>query len=158
MKTDDALALMQRAFMQARSGDTAVLAVIDAGAPINAQNTRGDTMLMLASYYGHTELVRELLRRGADAELPNDRGQTPLQGVAFKGDLETAQALIDGGAQVDGADPNGKTPLTWALLFNRDAMVELLNAHGSDLRRVPPMARAAAATGLSSVFGMFGPH
>lgn len=41
---------------------------------------------MLASYHGHTELVKLLLQHGADPNRVNDRGQSILAGAVFKGE------------------------------------------------------------------------
>ena len=54
--------------------------------PANLRNDKGDSLLMLACYHGHEEVVRLLLDHGGDTELSNDRGQTPLAAAAFKGD------------------------------------------------------------------------
>jgi len=49
----EVLDLAARLFDWARSGDAAMLAAyIDAGVPVNLTNTNGDTLVMLASYYG----------------------------------------------------------------------------------------------------------
>lgn len=149
--SDPALELMQRAFGLARSGDLTLLALVEAGAPVNAQNQAGDTLLMLAAYHGHAALVAGLLARGADPELVNDRGQTPLQGAAFRGDAAVVRALLDGGAAVDGTGSGGHTPLTWARLFQRDEVAALLQECGADPRRVPALARLAGTTGLPAL-------
>src|SRR2546429_8843257 len=74
-------------FDLARQGRTAELAAyVDEGVPVNLANDKGDSLLMLAAYHGHAELVRALLARGADANQANDGGQTPLAGAVFKGD------------------------------------------------------------------------
>lgn len=39
---------------------------------------------MLASYHGHPELVKLLMRYGASPNVLNDRGQSPLAGAVFK--------------------------------------------------------------------------
>jgi hypothetical protein len=145
-----ALALMRQAFVWARQGDLALLALVDGGAPIDAQNQSGDTLLMLAAYHGHAALVVELLRRGADPQRANDRGQTPLQGAAFKGSAEVVRALLDGGAEVDFAG-DGKTPLTWARLFGRTEVAVLLIERGASEESVHPLARLAGATGVPAL-------
>lgn len=141
----EALEVMRSAFNAARTGDSFALEAVDAGAPVNAQNEKGDTMLMLAAYHGHLTLVRGLLQRGANPELANDRGQTPLMGVAFKGDAAVARALLEGGAKADGADPEGKTPLTWATLFNRTDVIAVLEEFGAERERLHALARMAAS-------------
>src|ERR1700752_3975047 len=79
--------LAARLFDWARSGDAATLAAyVDAGVPVNLTNTNGDTLVMLAAYYGHGPAVAALIARGADVNRHNDRGQTPLAGAVFQND------------------------------------------------------------------------
>lgn len=93
----------------ARAGDLAALRpVLDAGAPLNMQDAEGNTMLMLAAYHGHTDLVRELTQRGATVDLANDRGQTPLAGAVFKGFDAVVRALVDAGADPDAGTPTAR--------------------------------------------------
>lgn len=53
-----------------------VIALIDNGAHINAQDHEGNTPLHLASGGGHDKTVRALLSQGADASFKNKRGET----------------------------------------------------------------------------------
>jgi uncharacterized protein len=104
---DDAIGeLAGRLFDMARSGDAATLAAyLDAGIPVNLTNSAGDTLLMLAAYYGHPATVRVLIDRGADVNRLSDRGQTPLAGSVFHGDDQVIRLLLGAGA-----DPNAGTP------------------------------------------------
>src|SRR3981189_3818765 len=80
----EVLDLAARLFDWARSGDAAMLAAyLDAGVPVNLTNTNGDTLVMLAAYYGHEPAVAALIARGADVNRHNNRGQTPLAGAAL---------------------------------------------------------------------------
>src|ERR1700760_2793835 len=84
----EVLDLASRLFDWARSGDAAMLAAyVDAGVPVNLTNTNGDTLVMLASYYGHESAVAALIARGADVDQHNNRGQTPLAGAVFKNEM-----------------------------------------------------------------------
>ncbi|MFD9130157.1 ankyrin repeat domain-containing protein [Kitasatospora sp. NPDC059571] len=127
-ETPDAevVALAGRLFDAARSGDAALLAsYLDAGAPADLCNDRGDTLLMLAAYHGHAGAVEALLARGAEADRANDRGQTPLAGAVFKGWDEVVAALLAGGA-----DPAAGTPsaLDTARMFGKDDLVARFEA------------------------------
>jgi ankyrin repeat protein len=125
--------LVRTAYAQARAGDFEGLrASLNVGVPVNVCNEKGDTLLMLACYYGHVRVAELLLERGADPERRNDRGQSPLDGAAFKGDVAIATTLIDAGAQVNAAGPDGRTALFYAAMFDQDSMVELLIERGSD--------------------------
>jgi ankyrin repeat protein len=96
----------EKLFDLARDGEAAALAqYLDEGTPATATNEAGDSLVMLASYYGHTEVVELLLARGADPNHENFKGQTPLAGAVFKGKPEIVRALL-----AAGADPNAGFP------------------------------------------------
>ncbi|WNG45018.1 ankyrin repeat domain-containing protein [Archangium minus] len=128
----DVMAVARSAFQHARAGDALLLArLVEAGLPVNLANEKGDTLLMLASYHGHVDATRTLLKHQADPERTNDRGQTPLAGAAFKGDVTIARLLLDHGARVDGTGPDGKTALMFAAMFDRLEVLELLLSRGA---------------------------
>ncbi|KFA66918.1 hypothetical protein S40285_02316 [Stachybotrys chlorohalonatus IBT 40285] len=100
-----ALALAARMYEAARKGDFAILEhALQAGLPTNMTNEKGDTLLMLAAYHGHAELVKLLLQNGADPNRVNDRQQSPLAGAVFK--KEDAVILLDGGADPYQGNPS----------------------------------------------------
>ncbi|UQC81126.1 uncharacterized protein CLUP02_06612 [Colletotrichum lupini] len=81
----EAIALAGRMYDAARKGDLAIFQqALPAGLPANMTNEKGDTLLMLAAYHGHADLVKLLIQHGADANRLNDRGQSPLAGAVFK--------------------------------------------------------------------------
>ncbi|WP_413032195.1 ankyrin repeat domain-containing protein [Mycolicibacterium litorale] len=126
---DEAVAeLAGRLFDMARSGDARTLAAyLDAGVPVDLTNAKGDTLVMLAAYHGHPEVVRVLATRGADVDRANDRGQTPLAGAVFKGEDEVVRALLEAGA-----DPRAGAPdaVETAKVFGRTAHLEMFGAAG----------------------------
>ena len=110
----------------ARNGDAAGLgALMKGGLDVDARDAKGNTLLMLASYHGKTEVVKLLLKSGATVDLRNDKGQTPLGGVAFKGYAEIATLLLDAGADPL-ADQGGQTPVDYATMFGRQEILVLL--------------------------------
>ncbi|SPT57058.1 MULTISPECIES: ATP-binding protein [Actinomadura] len=93
-------------FELARTGDTErLLAFVEAGAPVNLSDDKGDTLLMLAAHHGHPGTVRALASRGADPERANDRGQRPLAGAVLRKEADVVRALLDAGA-----DPRAGSP------------------------------------------------
>jgi uncharacterized protein len=121
------LDLASRIFDMARSGDPATLAAyLDAGVPVNLTNTNGDTLVMLASYYGHGSTVAALIARGADVNRHNNRGQTPLAGAVFKNDTTIIELLL--GAE---ADPQAGSPsaLETARYFGKQQLARQLLQH-----------------------------
>jgi ankyrin repeat protein len=111
----------------ARSGDAATLAAyLDAGVPVNLTNTNGDTLVMLAAYYGHESTVAALIARGADVNRHNNRGQTPLAGAVFKNETTIMELLV--GAD---ADPLAGSPsaLETARFFGKEQLARQLLQH-----------------------------
>ena len=112
----------------ARNGDAVGLAaMIKDGLVVDAQDAKGNTLLMLASYHGKAETVAMLLKARATVDLRNDKGQTPLGGVAFKGYVEIATLLLDAGADPV-ADQGGSTPADFATLAGKAEILALLQA------------------------------
>jgi ankyrin repeat protein len=112
----------------ARNGDAIGLgALLKGGLAIDARDAKGNTLLMLASYHGKTEVVKLLLKSAATVDLRNDKGQTPLGGVAFKGYVEIATLLLDAGADPV-ADQGGSTPADFATLAGKTEILALLQA------------------------------
>ena len=112
----------------ARNGDAAGLgALLKDGLAVDAQDAKGNTLLMLASYHGKAETVAMLLKARATVDLRNDKGQTPLGGVAFKGYVEIATLLLDAGADPV-ADQGGSTPADFATLAGKTEILALLQA------------------------------
>jgi ankyrin repeat protein len=123
----EVLDLASRIFDWARGGDAAMLAAyVDAGVPVDLTNTNGDTLVMLASYYGHESAVAALIARGADVDRHNNRGQTPLAGAVFKNDTTIIELLV--GAD---ADPLAGSPsaLETARFFEREELARQLLQH-----------------------------
>ncbi|MFC5822241.1 ankyrin repeat domain-containing protein [Nonomuraea insulae] len=111
-----------RMFDLARAGETEALrAYVEAGVPVDLTNGKGDTLLMLAAYYGHAETVRMLVTSGADPNRANDRGQTPLAGAVFKKESAVVRALLDGGADPHAGQPSA---LDAARMFANDQFIQ----------------------------------
>jgi ankyrin repeat protein len=122
--TPEELAFLQSAFEHARNGETETLVgYLDAGLPVNLTNSSGDTLLILAAYHRHPELVAALLARGADHARVNDRGQTALAAAVFRQDEPVVRALL-----AAGADPSlgPKSAVAIADFFDLPEMTALL--------------------------------
>jgi ankyrin repeat protein len=121
------LDLASRIFDWARSGDAATLAAyLDAGVPVNLTNTNGDTLVMLASYYGHESAAAALIARGADVDRHNNRGQTPLAGAVFKNDTTIIELLLSADADPLAGSPSA---LATARFFQREQLARQLLQH-----------------------------
>ncbi|TXE89702.1 ankyrin repeat domain-containing protein [Campylobacter volucris] len=119
--------LAAMAFDYARKNDLQNLKImIEAGLSVNLKNHKGDSLLMLASYHNSYDCAKFLLENGANVDEKNDRGQTPLAGVCFKGYLPMCKLLVEYGANIDENNGLGMTPFTFAMMFGRTDIVELL--------------------------------
>jgi ankyrin repeat protein len=120
----EAVELAHPMFDLARAGETAALTqYVDRGAPVNMTDANGNTLLMMAAYHGHAELVSDLAERGADVDALNDRGQSPLAGAVFKGEDEVVHALVEAGADPGHGSP---TALETAEFFERPDLAALM--------------------------------
>ena len=123
----EVLDLASRIFDMARNGDAATLAAyLDAGVPATLTNTNGDTLVMLASYYGHESAVTALVERGADVDRRNNRGQTPLAGAVFKNETTIMELLLRAGADPLAGSPSA---LDTARFFGKDGLARQLQRH-----------------------------
>ncbi|KAJ0161661.1 putative ankyrin repeat protein [Colletotrichum tanaceti] len=115
----EAIALAGRMYDGARKGDVALFQqALPAGLPANMTNEKGDTLLMLAAYHGHAELVKLLIQHGADPNRLNDSGQSPLAGAVFKKEDAVIEVLLEGGADPDYGNPSA---LQCVVMFKQEA-------------------------------------
>ncbi|MFC7405576.1 ankyrin repeat domain-containing protein [Georgenia alba] len=122
---DGAIALAQKMLDLAREGRTAELTgYLDAGAPVNLTDAKGDTLLILAAYHQQPETVAALLERGADVERLNDRGQTALICAVFRQDPEIVRLLTAAGADPDGGTPSARATAEYFQLPEMSALLE----------------------------------
>lgn len=111
-----------------------IVALITAGAKVNARDDRGITPLKYASAEPHLKAIQTLLELGADAKLADNRGFTPLHCAAGHGFCEEATEivalLIRHGADVNARSTEpGFVPLHEA---TGSRVIELLLTHGAD--------------------------
>ncbi|WP_237237597.1 ankyrin repeat domain-containing protein [Rothia nasimurium] len=76
----------------------ALKSLFDQGVPVDLTNAKGDTLLILAAYHEHADLVQLLINEGADLDRLNERGQTALVCATFRNNLPIARMLLDAGA------------------------------------------------------------
>lgn len=117
---EDVQAFATKLFDFARTGDAALLDYVDHGVDANLTNQDGNTLLMLAAYSGHAELVAELIVRGADPDACNSRGQSPLAGAIFKGEDAVVRVLLDAGADPHAGQPSA---VDTAHMFGREDLL-----------------------------------
>ncbi|MDO5099473.1 MAG: ankyrin repeat domain-containing protein [Corynebacterium sp.] len=98
---------------------------VEAGLSPNLTNHEGNSLLMLAAYNGHADIVTALAKVGADVDRLNDRGQSPLAGAIFKKETAVVEALIDAGANPLAGHPDA---IACADMFGQTELAERLRA------------------------------
>ncbi|MDE0806534.1 MAG: ankyrin repeat domain-containing protein [Longimicrobiales bacterium] len=144
----------------ARQGyQSAVIALLDAGADVNQVSAEGTSPLLIAVINGHFDLAVELLNRGADINLANEAGGAPLYAVINQqwipkteyqqpnahlqqeiGYLDLLQMFLE-----HGADPNARLKKRlWYTAYGRGLL-------GVNMTGATPFWRAAYAVDLEAM-------
>jgi ankyrin repeat protein len=123
--TDEQVEFLNSVFDLVRAGEAERLAhYVDGGVPVNLTNASGDSLLLLAAYHEHPQVVRVLLERDADPNRVNDRGQTALVAAVFRQNLGIVEALLGAGADPGLGSPDARAT---AAYFQLPVMAALLN-------------------------------
>ena len=123
--TEEQVEFLNSVFDLVRAGDAvAVAAYVDRGVPVDLTNANGDTLLLLAAYHEHPDLVAALIERGADPNPVNGRGQTALVAAVFRQNLAIVEALLGAGADPALGSPDARAT---AAYFQLPVMASLLN-------------------------------
>ena len=118
----------------AREGDLKTIqSYLDSGFSPNITSKRGDSLLILATYYGHAEVTEALLKdKKTEVNLVNKMGFSALTGAAFRGRDAIVKMLIKHGADVNQVNSKGQTALMFAAMFGQESAVTTLIDHGAD--------------------------
>lgn len=127
--SDEQVEFLNSMFDLARDGKIeGLLSLIDQGIPVNMSNSKGDSLLILAAYNDHADLVRGLLQRGAETDQMNDRGQTALSCAVFRQNEDITAALLQAGAD---AHLGPQNPYAVIEMFELENMRAVVDRHAS---------------------------
>lgn len=108
--------------------------LIAKGADVNANNKYGLTPLFVASFTGHTEIVKLLLGSKADVNRADTSyGETPLSMASECGHTEVVKLLLTAHADVNAANKKGTTALLKACTEGHGEIVRLLLQSKADV-------------------------
>jgi ankyrin repeat protein len=103
---------------------------------IDDKDDGGNTQLMRAALDGHTEAVKDLLRKGADVNAQNLEGRTALMFAVINLRTATVKTLLQFGADVNVQAHCGCTPLMLAACSGDIGITQALLNRGADARKI----------------------
>lgn len=103
---------------------------------LNGFSSDGFTLLGLAAYFGHPDVVRLLIENGADPNViaNNPMRVAPLHSACAASSYEIAELLIKAGANVNAKQMRGVTPLHSAAHNGQTKLAGLLIERGADVQ------------------------
>jgi ankyrin repeat protein len=93
--------------------------------------TEAETGLLVASFKGDNEAIRDLLAKGVNVNIKDTDGRTPLTEAAWNGHSETIKLLLEHGADPSVKKNDGETALSLATARGQKEAVALLKKAGT---------------------------
>jgi ankyrin repeat protein len=106
--------------------------LVQAGAPVNARDSDGSTVLHLAVREESVGVVEVLLANGADLHAREMDGETALHIAAIGGNVDLVKLLLKAGARVNAVDHGGATALHEAAFMGFRRVARILRSHGAN--------------------------
>ncbi len=91
---------------------------------VNAEESHGMTILMIAAHYGKMEAVKFLIKHGANKDATDQEGKTALMYAVENEEFEVVKYLVKEGANKNIVDKSGKSAFKYA---KKEEILEYLN-------------------------------
>jgi len=114
--------------------------LLDRGLDPNTADSKGNTILMIASRLGHRDLVSALIKRKASVTKRSPFGDSALMMASLRGDVEIVRALAEHGAELN---HSGWAPIHYAAFENHAEVIRYLVAKGADKDAIAPNGHSA---------------
>ncbi|MGE8649815.1 ankyrin repeat domain-containing protein [Acinetobacter indicus] len=112
-------------FAAAKIGNSEVInEFLKHGFPVDIRNQDGYTPLMMATYYGHQDIVTTLLAKGADRCARDKRGNTALMGALFKMEFAIAKQLRQVDCDAQAKKTGQKTTAEFAKVIGQEKQLQ----------------------------------
>lgn len=112
-------------FAAAKIGNSEVInEFLKHGFPVDVRNKDGYTPLMMATYYGHQDIVTTLLAKGADRCARDNRGNTALMGALFKMEFAIAKQLRQVDCDAQAKKTGQKTTAEFAKVIGQEKQLQ----------------------------------
>lgn len=130
---DSYLHLAVRHLPDSYSSAPVIHKLCELGIPVDKQNAKDETPLILAAQQGSLQHQTHLLRRSPNLEISDATGKTALMQACENGPVDVIQDLLTAGANVDATDHDGKTSLLIACQTGKLEIVELLTSNNATI-------------------------
>ncbi|XP_057169168.1 ankyrin repeat domain-containing protein 29 isoform X6 [Ursus arctos] len=146
--------LANAAFWAARRGNLALLRLLlnSGRVDVDCRDSHGTTLLMVASYAGHIDCVRELVLQGADINLQREDGGTALLAASQYGHMQVVETLLKHGANIHDQLYDGATALFLAAQGGYLDVIRLLLSSGARVNQ-PRQQDGTAPLWIASQMG-----
>ena len=119
----------------ASQGDIEMIqAYLDQDGDIDAPQSWGRTLLIIAAESNQLEMISFLMDRGANPELIAKNGNTVLMTSARRGQFNVVQYLLELNVKVNGIGSHGSSALHSAASYDRPEIVRLLIEWGAHIQ------------------------
>jgi hypothetical protein len=102
-------------------------------ANVNLTDNKENTALIVAAYYGNTEMVKLLIDNHSTLEKQDLKGFTALHCAAQNGNLDIADLLVTKGANIEQKNMPGYSALSVAVLNNNTKLTKYFIDSGADV-------------------------